>query len=308
MSHIPVLGTEAVSALKPSRDGIYIDATFGRGGYSQLLLERGAGKVIAIDRDPEAIAFGEVFVERYSNRFQLLQGCFGDMNDLIKKYQIEKVNGVVFDIGVSSPQFDTPDRGFSFRLDGPLDMRMSQEGKTAADIINETPERELADILYLYGEERASRKISSKICYERKINPITRTSQLAQIIASVVPKKDETHPATKSFQALRIVVNNELEELEKGISTAIDITLPKGRIAVVTFHSLEDRIVKNLFRKACGRVSNQSRHRPIIHDYSVSNYKMITSKPIIPSEKEIQNNSRARSAKLRVIERVGTAL
>jgi 16S rRNA (cytosine1402-N4)-methyltransferase len=305
MSHIPVLGLEAVMALQPNERGLYIDATFGRGGYCALLFERNAGRVVAIDRDVDAIAFGQKIFADKAERLTLLRGCFGDMKALLQAANINQpINGIVFDIGVSSPQVDTPERGFSFRHDGPLDMRMGSEGQTAADIINNASESEIADILYNYGEERASRKIARAICNARLNAPILRTTHLASIIASVLPKKDETHPATKSFQALRIAVNDELGELQRGLAAAMELIAPMGRIAVVTFHSLEDRIVKNAFRQASGRVASGSRHRPLLHVQSVPQFKLVHSKAITPTNDEIRANPRARSAKLRVLERL----
>jgi len=206
---------------------------------------------------------------------------------------------------VSSMQLDEAERGFSFMRDGPLDMRMGDEGETAADIVNTASEKDLADIIYTYGEEHNSRKIAKAIVTKRSTQKITRTTELAELIASVVPKRDETHPATKTFQALRIAVNDELGELEKGLAAAEKLLAPKGRLAVVTFHSLEDRIVKNYLRLHSGRVSQGSRHRPMVGVKEMATFKMIKTKPIAPSEEEIHRNPRARSAKLRLAERTG---
>lgn len=307
MNHVPVLSLETIRALQPHDKGIYIDATFGRGGYTALLLEAGAGRVIAIDRDPEAIVAGEDFTKRFGKRFTLLQGCFGDMKALLAAANINAVDGIAFDIGVSSPQLDTAARGFSFRAEGPLDMRMGGSERTAADIVNNVSEKELADILYIYGEEHASRKIAKAIVTARREQQIVTTTQLANIISSVMPKKSEIHPATKSFQALRIVVNDELGELERGLHSATELLNEGGRVAVVTFHSLEDRIVKNYFRQAAGRVAGGSRHRPAIVQMTVPKLCLINTKAITPSDDECKINPRARSAKLRVAEKVSHA-
>lgn len=304
MTHLPVLGREVVEALQPQKNGIYIDATFGRGGYTAMLLESGAGRVIAIDRDPEAIAAGAEFSKRYGDRFLLLQGCFGDMARLLRAANVNQVNGVAFDIGVSSPQLDKAERGFSFRLDGPLDMRMSDTGQTAADLVNSLGEAEIADILYQFGEERASRRIAKAIVEQRRIEPFTRTVQLANVISSVVPKHSETHPATKSFQALRIAVNDELGELQRGLEAAISLLQEGGRVAVVTFHSLEDRIVKDFFKLQAGRVSQGSRHRPVAVMAQQASLRLVKTKAITPSDQEMKTNPRARSAKLRVAEKI----
>jgi 16S rRNA (cytosine1402-N4)-methyltransferase len=307
MTHIPVLGVETIEALQPHKNGIYIDATFGRGGYTALLLEAGAGRVIAIDRDPEAIQAAKAFTTKYGSRFTMIEGCFGDMVQLLHAANINEVDGIAFDIGVSSPQLDTAERGFSFRLDGPLDMRMSGEGQTAADIVNGFAEADLADLIYQYGEERASRRVAKAIVEARRTEKFTRTTQLANVIASVLPK-GEIHPATKSFQALRIAVNDELGELQRGLEAAVTLLKEKGRVAVVTFHSLEDRIVKNFFRAQAGRVSQGSRHRPMTHLAQEATLHLVNNKAITASDDEARSNPRARSAKLRVAEKVDHAL
>jgi 16S rRNA (cytosine1402-N4)-methyltransferase len=307
MTHIPVLGVETVEALQPHKNGIYIDATFGRGGYTMLLLEAGAGRVIAIDRDPEAIEAAKAFTAKYGSRFTMIEGCFGDMVQLLRAANINEVDGIAFDIGVSSPQLDTPGRGFSFRHDGPLDMRMSGEGQTAADIVNTMGESDLADLIYQYGEERASRRVAKAIVETRRTEKFMRTTQLANVIASVLPK-GEIHPATKSFQALRIAVNDELGELQRGLEAAVTLLKEKGRVAVVTFHSLEDRIVKNFFRAQAGRVSQGSRHRPATSIAQEATLNLINNKAITASEEEARSNPRARSAKLRIAEKVGHAV
>ncbi len=304
MTHRPVLGREVVEALQPKKNGVYIDATFGRGGYTALLLESGAGRVVAIDRDPEAAKAAEIFKQRYGDRFLFLTGCFGDMVRIVRAANINTVDGIAFDIGVSSPQLDTAERGFSFRLDGPLDMRMSATGRSAADIVNTAGEAELADILYQLGEERASRRIAKAIVEARRVKAFERTTELAATIASVVPKHSEIHPATKSFQALRIAVNDELGELQRGLQAALELLQSGGRIAVVTFHSLEDRIVKEFFRTQAGRIGQISRHRPLVAATLAPSLRLVNNKAITPSDEECRQNSRARSAKLRVAEKI----
>lgn len=303
--HIPVLAQEVLKGIAPQKNEIYVDATFGRGGYSELILNAAACRVIGIDRDPTAVATGRVFEKNYPKRFQMVQGTFGNLDELLMSIDVDQVDGIAFDVGVSSPQLDSAARGFSFRLDGPLDMRMSGEGETAADLVNTLPEKELADIIYKYGEENASRKIARAIVNKRQEQPFTRTTELAELIASILPRRDETHPATKTFQALRIAVNDELGELEKGLAAAERMLAPHGRLAVVTFHSLEDRIVKDFLRRRSGRVSQGSRHRPMNTVKETAGFRLIKTKPITPSEEELKNNPRARSAKLRLAEKLG---
>lgn len=303
--HIPVLAQEVLKGIAPKKNEIYVDATFGRGGYSELMLKAADCRVIGIDRDPTAVSVGKEFEKRYPHRFQMLKGNFSQMKELLAGIDVKKVHGITFDVGVSSPQLDVAERGFSFRNDGPLDMRMGDEGETAADIVNNASEKDLADIIYTYGEEHASRKIACAIVTRRQERKFARTRELAELIASVVPKRDETHPATKTFQALRIAVNDELGELEKGLAAAEKLLAPKGRLAVVTFHSLEDRIVKNYLRLHSGRLSQGSRHRPMVGIKEMATFKLIKTKPMTPSEEEMKNNPRARSAKLRLAERLG---
>lgn len=201
--HKPVLVQEVVQGVAPQANEIYVDATFGRGGYTRALLDASPCQVIGIDRDPEAIAVGKELEKQYPQRFRILEGAFSGLEALLKNADISEVNGIAFDLGVSSPQLDTPERGFSFRHDGPLDMRMSRDGQTAADLVNEAREEDLANIIYQYGEERASRRIAKAIVTRRREQKFTRTLELAQLIETVVPRRDETHPATKTFQALR---------------------------------------------------------------------------------------------------------
>ena len=249
-SHTPVLAAEVVEALAPRDNGIYVDATFGRGGYSRALLTAARTQVYGIDRDPDAVSAGEKMAAEFPSRFKLLQGPFGAMEVLLAGAQVRAVDGIALDLGMSSPQIDDPARGFSFQSDGPLDMRMSQSGPTAADIVNKLDERELADIIFNYGEERHSRRVAKRIVEARGDGPITRTGQLADIVRRAVPRSgDGIDPATRTFQALRIYVNDELDELRRGLAAAENLLKPEGRLAVVSFHSLEDRTVKEFLRR-----------------------------------------------------------
>lgn len=299
--HIPVLLAEVIEALNIRPDGLYVDATFGRGGYSRAMLEKKA-RVIGIDRDPEAIAVGEQLAAANSN-FRMLRGAFGELEAHLANARVDLVDGIAFDIGVSSPQIDTPERGFSFSQDGPLDMRMDpSQGQSAADLVNTLPEQDLADLLYQYGEERQSRRIARAIVAGR---PISRTGQLRTIIHSVMKRSpDGIDTATRSFQALRIVVNDELGELERGLAAAEKALKPGGRLAVVSFHSLEDRIVKDFLRERAGRNANPSRHLPAATE-AKSFFTLIGKQPVTPGEAECARNPRARSARLRVAERTG---
>ncbi len=306
--HIPVMLREVLDGLNIEQGGTYIDGTFGRGGYTKAILQAGAGHVIGIDRDPEAIAAGHTLVEAYAPRLTLFHGAFGTMGTIAAQAGAEKVDGITLDLGVSSPQIDDANRGFSFQKDGPLDMRMSREGRTAADIVNQTGEKELADLLYTFGDERFSRRIAREIVAARKTAPLTRTTELAALIRRIVPaSKDGIDPATRSFQALRIAVNDEMGELSRGIAAAERLLKPQGRLAIVSFHSLEDRCVKTFLRDRSGEAPRASRHAPA-NDQTQSHetFRVLTRKPIGPSDLETQNNPRARSARLRVAERTNT--
>ena len=303
--HIPVLLREAVEALSVRDGGIYIDGTFGRGGYSRAILATAGTTVYGIDRDPAAIKVGHAMEQEFKPRFTMLQGPFGAMDVLMAGQHITQVDGIALDIGVSSPQIDESERGFSFQADGPLDMRMSQSGPTAADIVNHTDEKELADIIYYCGEERLSRRVARKIIDARTQGPITRTHQLADIIRQAVPRSgDGIDPATRTFQALRIHVNDELGELRRGLQAAERLLKPNGRLAVVSFHSLEDRIVKDFLRNRSQAASNVSRHIPA-NDVTppVPSFRLVSRKPVTASDEEIRLNPRSRSAKLRIAER-----
>jgi len=306
--HIPVMVDEVVAGLMPADGKVFIDGTFGGGGYARALLKAADVTVYGIDRDPEAIRRGADLAADMPDRLHLVEGCFSAMDRLVAE---QGVDGVTLDLGVSSWQIDTAARGFSFQADGPLDMRMGEAGPTAADIVNETEERELADILWRYGEERQSRRIARAIVAARGDTPITRTLQLAGIIAQAAGAKARAariHPATRSFQALRIVVNNELGELESGLSAAERVLKPGGRLAVVAFHSLEDRIVKRFLAERAGRGRTHSRHRPLPVDTGPArSFRLIRTGAIKPGAEECARNPRARSARLRLAERTESA-
>ncbi|MDC0110644.1 16S rRNA (cytosine(1402)-N(4))-methyltransferase RsmH [Alphaproteobacteria bacterium] len=300
--HIPVLLKEALNALSIKDEEFYIDATFGLGGYTKAILEENNCKVLAIDCDPEAEIIAAQLKKDFKNRFFFINGKFSQIIKFAKSLGIVKVAGVIFDLGVSSPQLDQKNRGFSFRLEGPLDMRMSKEGATAEEFINKVDENTLANIIYELGDEVFSRRIAKNIIRERSLKTISNTVQLASIIRNCIPKK--THkidPATKTFQAIRIYLNDEISELENGLIAAEQILKPSGVLAAVSFHSIEDRIIKKFFLKS-SKNNPISRHLPHANINSHS-LKIITKKPILPSSKEILMNKRSRSAKLRVAER-----
>ena len=307
--HIPVLLTEVVEALKPADGERYLDGTFGGGGYSRSLLDRAQCQVIALDRDPDAIAAGQALAARYPGRLLLVEGRFGDMVELLEAEGVQAVNGVALDLGVSSMQFDQPERGFSFRASGPLDMRMEKRGPSAADLVNDADEAELADIFWRYGEERRSRRVARAIVERRKEKRIETTAELADIVRRAVgpSAKDESDPATRVFQALRIAVNDELGELERGLAAAEQVLAPGGRLAVVSFHSLEDRAVKEFVRARSGRTPAPSRHAPPRGEQQAATLRDLTRRPVVPSDAEVAANPRARSARLRVAEKIGGA-
>jgi 16S rRNA (cytosine1402-N4)-methyltransferase len=300
--HIPVLGREAVDLLSPRADGIYVDATFGAGGYSRMLLDVAGTRIIAIDRDQSAVAGGFDLVDRSGGRLTLVEDRFSNLAQVCAAEGVAAVDGIVMDVGVSSMQLDEADRGFSFRLDGPLDMRMGQQGPTAADVIAKASEADLANIIYIFGEERHSRSVARAIVAARKEAPIATTRALADIVSKVVwSKPNEIHPATRTFQGLRIFVNAELDELHLALAAAERMLKPGGRLAVVSFHSLEDRIVKN-FLVERGKASAGSRHLPDVAQAAPS-FQLLTKRPIIAGDEELAANPRARSAKLRAAER-----
>ena len=301
-AHIPVLLEETINALSVKNENFYIDATFGLGGYTRAILEKKNCKVLGVDRDPDVTSAAEAIKVDFKNRFYFQNARFSQIEQLLEPSRIKKVAGIVFDLGVSSPQIDQGHRGFSFKLNGPLDMRMSKEGPTAEEFINKVEEKTLANIIFELGDEVFSRRIARNIITERAVNTITKTGQLASIIRTAVPSsKYKIDPATKTFQAIRIYLNDEISELERGLIAAERILQPNGILAVVSFHSIEDRIIKNFFLK-CSQNKNLSRHIPDIPSKNHS-LKILTKKPILPSENEIKYNTRSRSAKLRVAER-----
>ena len=300
--HIPVLGREAVGMLQPRSGGIYVDATFGAGGYSRAILDIAGARVIGIDRDRSAVTAGFDLVERSDGRLTLVEDRFSNLADICAAQGVEAVDGVVMDVGVSSMQLDQAERGFSFRLGGPLDMRMGHAGPTAADVIAKASEADLANVIYIFGEERRSRAVARAIVAARKQAPITTTGALADIVARVVRSKpSEIHPATRTFQGLRIFVNEELDQLHLALSAAERVLKPGGRLVVVSFHSLEDRIVKN-FLVERAKAAGGSRHLPVIAQAAPS-FHILTKRPVTPDDDEITANPRARSAKLRAAER-----
>lgn len=305
--HIPVLGAAALAFLQVRSGGVYIDGTFGAGGYTRAMLSAAADvRVIGIDRDPRAIALGAELVAAANGHLILAEDRFSALDRIANAAGFENVDGVVLDIGVSSMQLDTAARGFSFRMDGPLDMRMSGAGPSAADVIAAASERDLADIIFILGEERHARAVARAIVRARDERPIVTTAQLATLVASVVRSRPgDIHPATRTFQALRIFINNELGELAHALAAAERILSPGGRLVVVSFHSLEDRIVKSYF---AGRSKTRggSRHVPEPMRPAPS-LRVLTKRPVIAGDMEVAHNPRARSAKLRAAERTDAA-
>jgi 16S rRNA (cytosine1402-N4)-methyltransferase len=300
--HVPVLGREVIEWLDPREGGTYVDATFGAGGYSRVILETRDTRVIGIDRDRTAIAGGFDLVDRSNGRLTLVEERFSNLAEVCAAQGVAAVDGVVMDIGVSSMQLDEAARGFSFRADGPLDMRMGPDGPTAADVIATASEADLANIIYIFGEERHSRSVARAIVAARRQAPITTTRALADLVAKVVRgKPGDIHPATRTFQGLRIFVNGELDELHAALSAAERVLKPGGRLLIVSFHSLEDRIVKNFFN-ARARSGGGSRHQPEVAQ-AVPSFAILTKRPVTAKDREIAANPRARSAKLRAAER-----
>ncbi len=324
--HIPVLLSEILDALKPTDGATYIDATFGAGGYTSALLDAAACIVFALDRDPAAFQAGQIRVAHYAPRLSLVLAPFSDMSEVVCERNIAAVDGVVFDLGVSSMQLDQAERGFSFAHDGPLDMRMFapirdggsasepdaevagrlETGPSAADVVNTFDETDLANILYDFGEERRSRAIAKAVVQRRSEKPFETTLDLADLVARVLGKRggDPKHPATRSFQALRIFVNDELGELRQGLAAAEEVLKPGGRLLVVSFHSLEDRIVKRFLTERSGKTPGPSRHLPMQSiQLSEPCFRIVNSRPLTPSKGELDVNPRARSARLRIAER-----
>ncbi len=303
--HVPAMRAEVMSLLAPSAGGRYLDATFGGGGYAEAILAAAPCTLWAIDRDPDAIARGAALARRFPGRLTLLEGCFGDMLALLAAVGVARLDGVVMDLGLSSYQIDDPGRGFSFRGDGPLDMRMAKTGPSAADLVNTLPERELAAILFDLGEERHARRVARAIVAARGISPITTTAALAGLVRAHVPASaDGIDPATRSFQALRIRVNDELGEIARGLEAAAGLLAPGGRLVVVAFHSLEDRIVKRFMRAASGRAGSPSRHDPRrLIAAAAPAFTLLTPRALRPGAAELRANPRARSARLRALAR-----
>jgi 16S rRNA (cytosine1402-N4)-methyltransferase len=301
--HLPVLLQEVVAALDPRPGSCYIDGTVGGGGHALALLEASApdGTLLGIDADPAALAATRLrFVAAGVDlrRFTLHHAAFRDLGQVARHYGVVAVDGILLDLGVSSHQFDTASRGFSFAHDGPLDMRLDPTGGTAADLVNQLDERDLADLIYQYGEERASRRIAHQIVVRRRQEPFTRTADLADLVARTLgrPGRERIHPATRTFQALRIAVNAELDQLEEVLPQAVELLREGGRIAVISFHSLEDRIVKSFFRAESGYGGSANPRPPRL--------RILTKKPLEATAEELTRNPRARSAKLRVAERI----
>lgn len=303
------MSTEVLQYLVPRPGGVYLDGTLGGGGHSELILEASGpdGVLYGIDRDPSALAAAGERLSRFGNRFRPLQGSFGDMAALLAGQGVTAIDGMVLDLGVSSPQLDRAERGFSFRADGPLDMRMDpDQGETAAELVNSLSERELEQVIKEYGEERWARKIAQRIVSARQEQPFETTLQLAKLVEHTIPRKfheDRIHPATRTFQALRILVNGELEQVEQGLQAAIGLLSPGGRLVVISFHSLEDRIVKQRLRDAatgcrCPRQLPQCvcGHQPQL--------RVLTGRPVTAGDVELAANPRSRSAKLRAAERL----
>ena len=304
-NHISVLLNECIEGLNINPNGIYVDGTAGGGGHSAEILKKlDCGKLISIDRDPDAIT---TISERFKNEPNsiIVNGCFGDMKKLLNDRGIYQVDGVLLDIGVSSHQLDTDERGFSFHKDAPLDMRMSQSGTSAEDLVNDLSYEELRDIIYRYGEDKFAPSIAKGIVKAREEERITTTLQLAEIIKNSVPQKvrREGHPARKTFQSLRIEVNGELTQLENGLDEAFEMLSPKGRLAVISFHSLEDRIVKQKMASWC-KGCTCPKDFPVCVCGNVPKAKLVNRKPIEATQEELDKNPRSRSAKLRICEKI----
>lgn len=305
-THVPVMLEEAVAALQPQAGGVYLDGTFGGGGYARAILTRASCQLYAIDRDPAAVVRAQALVAEFPARFEIMPGRISEISEMMAARKVAALDGVVFDLGLSSYQIDDPTRGFSFRQDGPLDMRMGARGRDAAEIVNFCPESELADILFRYGDEKASRRVARAIVERRGAQKFMTTSDLANVIRSVVrADKSGIDPATRSFQALRIAVNEELADVESALEQAALLLRPGGRLVVVSFHSLEDRIVKHFFAASAGRQPGPSRHDPAGLKPDVApRFKLVTKSAVAPGPQEIRSNPRARSAKMRVMERL----
>lgn len=300
--HLSVMLDQVLGALKPRAGEVYVDGTFGAGGYSEAFLQAADCTVIAIDRDPDVVLHADRLSRLYGDRFQFVAGAFGDLAELLRATSVQSLDGVILDLGVSSMQLDEAQRGFSFMRDGPLDMRMSQDGVSALDVVNQFSASDLARILSVYGDERRSKAVAQAIIRARAQAPILRTSQLVDIVTSVLGAHHGkgSHPATRTFQALRIFVNDEMGELIRGLIAAEQSLSEDGRLVVVSFHSLEDRVVKKFLTARCGRAGRPSRHMPDINERPQSFSDMVR---LDPSQDEIAQNTRARSARLRAARR-----
>jgi 16S rRNA (cytosine1402-N4)-methyltransferase len=303
--HIPVLVEAVLAALAPCDDAVYVDATFGAGGYSEAILGAARCRVFGIDRDPDAVARGQALAAKHGGRLTLIAGPFGDMERLIYPFSPGPIAGIAFDLGVSSMQLDEAERGFSFRRDGPLDMRMSRDGASAADLLTRLSERELAGLIRELGEERFAGRIARAIVAAQIRRPLVTTGELAEIVRNATPRHEPgLDPATRTFQALRIAVNDELGELDRGLAAAERLLMPGGRLAVVSFHSLEDARVKSFLRRR-SETMRGSRHLPPLPGGPAPSFVLQSRRPIRPGAEEVAGNPRARSARLRAAERTG---
>ncbi|MAJ24569.1 MAG: 16S rRNA (cytosine(1402)-N(4))-methyltransferase [Rickettsiales bacterium] len=305
--HIPVMMDKAIDALNVRDDLNYIDVTFGMGGYSEAILEKAKCNLLALDKDSYVSGFAKKIKNKYKKRFSFINKDFNSLDNILERRKSISINGgIVADLGVSSMQIDDEKRGFSFMRDGPLDMRMNCRGMSAKDLISNADEKELSKILWEYGEEKQSRAIARLIVKERELYAIDSTFKLVKIIKKAKKNyyKKKTHPATQTFQAIRIYINKELESLAGLLKLSENILLPGARLVIITFHSLEDRMVKIFFNKLSGKQSNLNRHLPQLKINKTIKFKALSNKPINPSVEEINENNRARSAKLRAVERI----
>jgi 16S rRNA (cytosine1402-N4)-methyltransferase len=307
--HKPVLLNEVVAAIEPKDNAIIVDGTFGAGGYSKAFLAAAACQVFGIDQDPDAIEIGRKYEPEFGGRLVVIEGLFSNMGDLLGAHGVGAIDGVALDVGVSSMQLDQGARGFSFSNDGALDMRMSQAGVSAADVVNNCSETDIASILFLYGEERRSRRVAKAIVDRRQKQKIESTAQLASLVEAVLGRKPNTrtHPATKTFQALRIFVNDELRQLALGLSAAEGLLRSGGKLCVVSFHSLEDRLVKRFLAARAGKTSAGSRHAPEGAPGLPPSFQISRQRAIKPTDEEVTRNTRARSARLRSATRTSAA-
>jgi len=307
ITHKPVMIKEAIDALNVRKNYLYIDATFGLGGFSKKILEAQNCSLLAIDRDPDVEKFSKSLKKKYTEKFKFILGKFGNIKKILEEENVKHITGgIVADFGMSNLQIENNERGFSFKNNGPLDMRMSKEGMSADYIINFFDEKELSNILWKYGEEYKSKKIANKIVRERKKKKISTTHDLANIIKIVKPQKRpyRIHPATKTFQALRIFINNEIEEIKNFINASVEFLSPGSRLVLITFHSLEDRLVKNTFNNLCKANQSSNRHLPLKNRMESPKFKKLNKAFYLPKNEEILRNPQARSAKMRVIERL----